>query len=344
MKRKGHGEGTRERYEKLTKLGKQSFVTQSGMSKLLNDVKINGLPESFCRSTQYRARGDICSSDTLYGPLVVEKELHLVDGETLTIGFQNPLAFFEYHCRNSPHYAEIVKQTLERSPCNASTPWRIILYSDGVNPSDGLAKNRSRTMSTYYWSFAEFGEEVLCHEQVWGTVCCMRSNKAKKLSGGEAQLCYHVLEQFFGDTHDIRRAGVNVNLHGSGQRAKIFARVGIILADEPALKEMIDCKGHGGTKPCPCCRNATSHKPPGGGEPLHLSCAWAVPITETDFTKFKLFSNEGIRTACCRLSELKLAATTTEDAKHLKKVEQMYGYNHNPWSIILEEEIWSRTC
>ena len=51
---------------------------------------------------------------------------------------------------------------------------------------------------------------------------------------------------------------------GTKHATKLFAKLGVLLADEPALKEILDCKGHGGSKPCCCCLNATHHKPPGG--------------------------------------------------------------------------------
>ena len=333
------GPSTRQRYERLCSLGKSSHVTQSGLDKLLADCKENGMPESFSRRTQYRAREDICTTDTMYGPLVTEKTLNC-KGERVKVGFQNPLAFIRYHCANSPHYAQIVEETLARNPCTPQTPWDIILYQDGVNPADGLAKNQSRNMSTYYWSFKQFGAEILAHEQVWGTVCVMRHDKANKLEGKEAQLTYHVVEQFFGDEHDIRKSGVSVgweSADGTKHAAKLFAKLGVLLADEPALKEMLDCKGHGGSKPCCCCLNATHHKPPrgAGGEestkPLHEGGGtYAVPITCCDFKSFKLYTNESLRRSVQRLGEV----TGTER----DKLQQLFGFNYNPWSIIIADK------
>lgn len=138
------------------------------------------MPDAFSRRSQFRARASVCLPEGDYGPLVVEKTLVLNNGEEVEVGFQNPLAFLNYHCKHSPHYARLVEETLKKKPSSLSSPWTIILYLDRVDPGDGLQKHRSRPLSTYDSSFKEFGAEVLAHEQVWGTVTCMRTSKSNK--------------------------------------------------------------------------------------------------------------------------------------------------------------------
>ena len=135
------------------------------------------------------------------------------------------------------------------------------------------------------------------------------------------------------------RSGCNIELHASGTLAKVFARLGVILADEPALEDMIDCKGHAGTKPCPLGSNASNHKAPSGATPLHVSNSFATPICETDFSKFKKYSDAGVRLVAERLAEIE--ADPEKTTGDLEKAEQMYGYNRNKWSIILEQKVGS---
>lgn len=118
----------------LVSLGKSAFVSKSGIDKLLATVKDTGLPDAFSRSSQYRARKQVCNTETRFGKLVVQ------DPAT-GLAFQNPLAFLAYHAEHSPHYADIVKNALLVHPCGPATPWTIVLYQDGVDPSDGLAKS-----------------------------------------------------------------------------------------------------------------------------------------------------------------------------------------------------------
>jgi hypothetical protein len=293
-----------ERGFELMSLGRESFVSKSGIANLLKTIKQEGLPQTFDRSAQFRARKQVCHTSTPYGKLVGTMPLVLADGQEGEIAFQNPLACLYYNCQKSPHYAEIVREALERHPCGPATPWTLVLYQDGVDPSDGLSNNHSRKSTVWYWSFQEFGLRHLACEEVWGTLCVMRSTAVNKLDGAITRLFCHLLSLFFGPVHDIRLTGVAVSVDGSlrGEQplhSHIFAEVGVLIADLPALKEMVGCKGHGGHKPCFLCRNATNHAIP--GRPLHLVCPDAVPITDFDFDKFIKYTDDDIKETLRRL-------------------------------------------
>ena len=286
-------------------LGRASFVSKSGIASLLKTIEKEGLPATFDRSAQFRARKQVCQTQTPYGKLVDTMPVKFTKGKDGVIAFQNPLAYLYYNCQKSPHFAEIVRAALERHPCGPASPWHLILYQDGVDPSDGLSSNHSRKSCVFYWSFLEFGLRELAHEEVWGTLCVMRASEANRLEGGVATLFGSLLSLFFGSKHDIRLSGVSVVLDGSvrGEQPlnrQIFAEVGALLADLPALKEMLGCKGHGGHKPCCLCRNATNHSIP--GTPLHLVCPDAVPITNFDFDKFCKYTDENLRETVQRIA------------------------------------------
>ena len=162
---------TGERYRQLTRLGQESYASKSAIESLRKSIKKDGVPEAFSRRTQYRARKATVSEDHGgYGPLVEEVALETHDGETLKVGFQNPQAMLYRNCGQSVHDSKVVKEALAKYPCSAATPWNLVLYQDGVDPSDGLAKNHSRKSNVFYDSFLEFGAEALCHEQMWGTI------------------------------------------------------------------------------------------------------------------------------------------------------------------------------
>lgn len=293
-----------ERSFELMSLGRASFVSKSGIANLLKTIQGDGLPQTFDRSAQFRARKQVCQTSTPYGKLVDTMPVVLADGKDGVIAFQNPLAFLYYNCQKSPHFAEIVRDALERHPCGPTTPWTLILYQDGVDPSDGLSNNHSRKSCVWYWSFLEFGLRHLAYEEVWGTLCVMRSTGVNKLEGGVTQLFGALLSSFFGPVHDIRLTGVSAIVDGTVRgeqplQSTIFAEVGVLLADIPAFKEMLGCKGHGGHKPCFLCRNATNHAIP--GRPLHLACRDAVPLTEFDFEKFIKYTDEDVKTTLERL-------------------------------------------
>ena len=291
-------------------LGRESFVSKSGIANLLNTVKKEGLPPTFDRSAQFRARKQLCQTMTPYGKLVVSLPVVFPDGKAGDIACQNPLAFLYYNCQKSPHYAEIVRESLARHPCGPATPWELIIYQDGVDPSDGLSSNHSRKSCVWYWSFVQFGIKNLAYEEVWGTMCVMRSISANKMEGALTSLFGKLLSLFFGPIHDIRVSGVSVILDGSVRgeqplQSHIFAEVGCLLADLPAIKEMLGCRGHAGHKPCCLCRNATNHNI--RGTPLHRVSPEAIPITTFDLDLFYQYTDHDIRETLRRLDHHHLA-------------------------------------
>lgn len=333
---------TRERYVEIASLGKASFITQSGMAKLIETLKSIGVPESSSRATQYRARKDICNTITPYGPLVRPVAVKLVGSDVPgSLGFQNPLAFLAYNCSQSVYYSSVVQDALALHPSTPETPWQIILYQDGVDPSDGLAKNHSRKSNVFYWSFAEFGMQALAHEEVWGTATIMRSTQCYTLEGALTQLTSRILEMFFDTPHDIMRTGVTVicckDTPGdtAGSRATIFAFVGLILADAPAVKEITDWKGHSGHKCCILCKNATLAKV---DNPMHLRSDYAVPITNPDFKCFELHTDESLTATVQRVHihhQSWVDGKITKDT--YEKFTQVLGFNWNPFNIVLNE-------
>ena len=59
-----------ERQRDLALLGRASYASKSAIDKLLKGVARDGLPDTYDRSAQYRARKNLCSTDTNYGRLV----------------------------------------------------------------------------------------------------------------------------------------------------------------------------------------------------------------------------------------------------------------------------------
>ena len=110
----------------LISLGRASYASHSAISKLLAHVHEHGLPETYDRSAQFRARKELCRTNVDgYGPLVVNREMALSAGGTATGSFQNPLAAFAYHCKHSPHLSGIVKRRVG----GGYAPWGKIIWS-----------------------------------------------------------------------------------------------------------------------------------------------------------------------------------------------------------------------
>ena len=148
-------------------------------------------------------------------------------------------------------------------------------------------------------------------------------------------MTYKVVDQFHGETHDILRTGISAPLEMAIERyGAIFARVGMFLADIPALAEIINCKGHSAIKPCWLCMSATHHKPPAGAAPMHLFSDYCTPITETRINKFKRHNNVSLREALKKLQALKGTITDTELEF---RESNIYGFNWGPRNILTED-------
>ena len=319
---------------RLAFLGRSSFATKSAIDKLLRDIDGNGLPDAFSRKSQYRERKEMCRDImTPYGPLIEELSVPLDDGKPYEIGFQNPQAFLHYACKHSHHFASVVRGAAERYPPSVERPWNLILYQDGVNPSDGLAKNHSRKSVVFYWAFLEYGMAALAQEQVWGTATLTRLVETNKIEGGIPRLTAMVLGRFFGCVHDFSVVGCTVELLGDDKVVNIVAELGCIFADRPALQEMLSDKGHRGILCCPKCRNVTQHTAPHGGVPLWQISDSFVSICETDTGKWKMHTDRSLREHVRRLHARKAVMRPEE----FTEAEVQAGFTYNAYAITIQE-------
>ena len=89
----------------------------------------------------------------------------------------------------------------------------------------------------------------------WFEVAILRTTTTKaEIAGGLSELASSVLETFFGEPHDARQAGFQVDVLGHGS-LRIYLDIGYVLADESALHALFASKGSSGLKPCYFCLN-----------------------------------------------------------------------------------------
>ena len=323
----------RSNYERLAVgLGRESYVTKAGIDTLLRNIRKEGLPTVFSRCTQYRARKNVCNTITPYGPLVESERIEFGNGRGgFDLGFQNPQAWLHYQAQHSEHFALIIEEALQTYACTPQRKWSIVIYQDGVNPSDGLSVNPSRASHVFYWSFLELGTNALSHEECWGTITLMRKLDANKSEGALCQVFHRVVNRFFKDPHNFRKSGINLELYGSGKSVWIGAELRMILCDEPGIKEIIGCKGHAGNKPCFACINAVQDRGFGAQAPWWQTSTFFVSIAETDFKKFKGYDPGELRKL---VEKLHLCG-----ADEVEEKSGAYGWNCNPWSLSLDPDV-----
>lgn len=318
-------EAKRRRAFELKALGKESYASQSAIANLLTHIRTHGIPEASSRASQYRARKEICGIMTPYGRLVQNVTLKTAKGDDINVSMQAPLPFLHYNAEHSESYARMIMDAHKATPSSPAKPWHIIIYQDGVDPSDMGAAHHTRAACAWYWSIGELGMLALSHEEAWGCICTLRKNEYNKIQGAITGLFASLLELFRG-THDVKLCGISCNLPG-GQNIHIYADVLVYFGDEPALKEMLDCKGHAGIKCCALCENivlissmAKHRFPP----PMETIACF-------DLNNIKFNTNASIKARVARIAHLK----GEYDAGRIRKGEfenasGLLGWNYNP--------------
>ena len=306
------------------------FVSASALSTICDQIKRDGLPEGGQKRDNWRdARDAQISKPTPFGPVRQERVLRNKDGTEDRLRVAHPLSMLWLALIAGGAFAALFMSVVEVRPPTADAPWNLIMYSDEVTPGNQLAPANSRKVQVVYFSFKEFGMEMLVREECWFCVCVKRSALVRNIDGGMAQLMGVVLKLFFGvGTFNLAIAGVGFTL-ACGRRIRLYAKLGMFVQDGGAHKLTWLCKGDAGTRYCMCClnivHNASELEDSDDDENLLVCNALhdseLVPATDQD-----------IRDSVHRLA----AAVGSRD---FKRREQAEGFTHNPWSLMLDAEL-----
>ncbi len=109
-------------------------------------------------------------------------------------------------------------------------------------------------------SFLEFGARVLSVEGVWLVMASVRNKILQSLDGHLSHFLDLILSRFMFDGvgNDLERSGIILNI---GDRTHMLtAGLGVLLADEPALREVLLNQGHAGFKCCALCKHVCLHR------------------------------------------------------------------------------------
>ena len=181
-------------------------------------------------------------------------------------------------------------------------------------------------------SIFEFGNKALCAEEAWLTPTIVRVSVVNEMPGGIPQLTRMVLHRLFDPNgHDAQFAGVNLHLHDGGSLT-VFLKLGVLLGDEPALKEMVANKGHAGSRPCPLCSNACLKS----SQWIQFGDRFAKPITTTNLNGFVPNTDQSVRKMLQKLDEVHAAGV---GSTQLAEKEGIYGFGYNPYSIITDQRL-----
>ena len=315
----------------LSNLGRKVYVSQRGLEGVLKELREHGLlteevPAS--RKSIKRAReDDLAARATRYGPLIQHMDIQHEDGlgRTVRLPYISPAALLS-HLAEQPQFGSFLAAALRASPGSYETPWTLCVYADEVSPGNALKPVNWRRQWAVYWSLREFGPDGLACENLWFPLCVLRSHLTSAV-GGLTVLWTHALRKFFGAPHNLR-AGVLLETP-EGQHV-LFAKLGILIADEAAIKHSLENKGASGTLFCVRCSNVVPDR-----TGLNEVSNDVIGSRCLDFSKFKLHSNESTRNAVLFLQEQSTLVGKTRFAD----LEKALGFNYKPEGLLLDEAV-----
>lgn len=302
----------------LAKVGRKSFVSQSGLAEILRAVReADSLPKGISPSAVKRARTKAMSAETPFGPMLKDWKLRNTTGEETTVAYLDPAACLYHAVESCTKFGAFVQDIVATREPSINSRWGIVLYSDEVSPGNQLKPLNSRKLQTFYWSFRELGAS-LCQEDAWLVLTTVRSDTVNKFQDGFTQLAKHAMLSFTAPDRNFR-FGLSMG------RFVICAELATVVADESALKHTFENKGASGRLPCMLCRNTVLRRY--ATVPLHPSL---VLHTCTDVRKFKLHSLNSLTSSIRYLAEK--AASSTK--KELEELQSQLGFNHCPSGVL----------
>ena len=313
----------------LGSLGRRHYVSLSGLESILKDLKrdhdldIQGTS----RRTLKRARDVEVDIETPHGQVLTEMTIQLLTKSSRTelqekaLPVLNLGAFLWHACQSLPQFAAFFQRRLGQHASTAESPWQICLYADEITPGNPLKASNTRKVWAFYLSFAEFGAEARCQEDMWFCVCLARTSVVQKMRGGLSELTNLLAQSLH------RQLATGCLLTISGERVMFFATVQTMVADEAALKAAFAVKGASGIAPCALCSNVVSRR---SGLDEHDVTGELAAIHETDVLRFRARSDDDLWSAHAALQ----ARHGSIAAAAFEQMEKSLGVNFNPHGVL----------
>ena len=97
---------------------------------------------------------------------------------------------------HSAQMRKFLTQVRSNRPSSFRRPWNIVIYSDEVTPGDPVKPRNDRKFQTVYWSFMEFGNTALSHEEAWFCMMTEYSHVINEVQAGMSQVFAQIINPF----------------------------------------------------------------------------------------------------------------------------------------------------
>ena len=314
--------------QRLDEFKRDKYASTNAVANLLKKARDDGIPDHVSATTLRRARAGLCARETVYGPIVQDIQVPKGTG-SIQLAVQHPLAMLDVASRDCEPLARILQEAAQRhGEPTMDKPWNLVWYHDeiGVNP---LAPDDARKTVGFYWSFAEFGQRLLCTDNCWFVASATRSTVVKTISGGSSHLSKLLLTLFFKNSIGNFADGLFLHLPMRNAPLTFFGKLGIVCGDLDALFKFLCSKGQNANVPCPLHSNVVS-----------LKSGWANTGALRAFNCLELaelipHTDATIRAVVRRVQQ----AANDYAAKRIKKTEfdtlcTELGWNHSPDNVL----------
>ena len=310
---------------------KLPHVSASALATVLNAVEAEGIPSSHSRNDMRAAVTQELSVNTPYGDLVQDINVNTVVGGRRTMRIAHPIALLWAAFTLCPSFTTLMEERLAATPSTFENPWDLVLYSDEICPGDPLSADNRRKVQVIYFSFLQFGQNILCREDAWFCIFVSRSRDVNAVSGGMSHVFGELIKTFLNPAStDLSSGGMVFHREGN-PHIRFWARLRIMLQDGAAHKSTWHCKGDGGNKLCMLCKNLFTQKCElvTDDDRGLLSCN-VIEESRLDFA-----SDQEIRDTVRNLA----ARHGTMPQGEFEALERSIGFVHKPHSLLLDRSL-----
>ncbi len=186
-------------------------------------------------------------------------------------------------------------------------------------------------MTFFYWSTTSLPSWIRSRTLVgWFVLCYVDNRQLAKILGGLSAVAAAIMRVFWPQTPQpdqfcMQQQGVRLD------DQFCYGRFGCWLADERALKSIVQCKGSGGLKPCVLCSNVVRSD-------KVEECVNAVGVGELDSTKFSLHTALSMEHLAKRVGQV----ASSGSAADLDKIGKISGLSWEPHGILWGDDYAAR--
>ena len=212
------------------------------------------------------------------------------------------------------------------------SPAHLVFYMDECKPGNVLRPDKGRELACFYWTVREFPSWFRARDGGWLFFSTFPSKWIHRVPGGASHLFSRMLETFFEDQRGYLNFETGFPVSCSTGALLCRARMGLLVSDAKALKQLWLLTGENGTKPCFQCQNVVGRMPAENLVHHH----YLVHVTNIDKTRFLYHTKS---TAEAMVEGL---AAVADNKKECKRLGQLCGLVYHPHGILWHPRLRSK--